>query len=509
MIPLSLHYERNSGEKTRFSLQILVLFLFLTAITANVAANPISPVQWTEVTRQIQYSPVSAGPVSSMEWTQATEHAQFADRGAHSTVVFDDSIWVIGGAVHPSPYFSEVWRSDNGITWTQVTRQAAFGQRAGHGSVVFDNKLWVIGGREGGSLKFRNDVWYSEDGITWNLATANASFSPRVEFGTTVYDNRIWIIGGNANDGTPVNDVWYSVDGITWTQATGHAGFSPRMQPSACVYNDKIWLTGGFDWKGVFNDVWTSEDGVKWTQVSPHAPFVPRRYQHMESAGGKIWVIGGFDGKKTLNDVWYTTDGVTWTKAVGQRMFPPRYSFTTAFFNNRLWVIAGTTGNDVWYSDELPFTATMSSQAPPVNQPTQLIVTRTIFPSSIKEGTDTVITITLQNKDKFPVHDIDILDTPPDDFPVVDGITRFTIPSIGPDDTRILTYTVRAKNAGTFRLNKTAVMYADEEGNYHLAYSDYTNVKVFPSLFEPVPEDPVDGFFQKIYTWINGFDLFR
>lgn len=505
----SLHYELNSGEKTRFFLRMLVLLLFLTAITANVAANPISPVQWTEVPRQIQYSPASAGPVSSMEWTQATEHAQFADRSAHSTVVFDDSIWVIGGAVHPSPYFSEVWRSDDGITWTQVTGQAAFGQRAGHRSVVFDNKMWVIAGRESGSLKFKNDVWYSEDGITWKLATANAPFSPRVEFATIVYDNRIWIIGGNANDGTPANDVWYSLDGITWTQATGHAGFSPRMQPSACVYNDKIWLTGGFDWRGVFNDVWTSEDGVKWTQVSPHAPFVPRRYQNMESAGGKVWVIGGYDGKNTLNDVWYTTDGIAWTQAVGQSIFPPRYSFTTAFFNNRLWVIAGTTGNDVWHSDELPSEATISEQTPPVNQSAHLIVTRTISPSSIKVKTDMVITITLQNKDILPVHDIDILDTPPDDFQVVDGITQFTIPSIGPDDTRILTYTVRAQNAGTFRLNKTAVMYADEEGNYHLTYSDYTNVKVFPSLLEPAPENPVDGFFQKITAWINGFDPLR
>jgi len=505
MMPLSLHYERNSGEKTRLfrRMFVLFLFLFLMVIIATGAANPISPVQWTEVTGQIPYSPVSAGPESSMKWTQATEHAQFAERGAHSTVVFDDSIWIIGGAVHPSPYFCEVWRSGDGITWMQVTRQAAFGQRAGHSSVVFDNKIWVIGGREGGSLKFRNDVWYSEDGITWKLATANASFSPRVEFATIVYDNRIWVIGGNANDGTPVNDVWYSRDGITWTQATGHAGFSPRMQSSACVYDDKIWLTGGFDWKGVFNDVWTSGDGVKWSQVSPHAPFVPRRYQTMESAGGKLWVIGGYDGKNTLNDVWYTTDGIAWTQAAGQRMFPPRYSFTTAFFNNRLWVIAGTTGNDVWYSDELASMATVYSQTSPVNPSAQLMVTRMVFPSSIKAGTDTVITITLQNKDKLPVHDIDILDTPPDDFLVVDGITRLTIPSIGPDDTRILKYTVRAKNAGTFRLNKTAVMYADEKGNYYLTYSDYTNVRVFPSLLKPAPENPVDGFFQKINAWIN------
>ena len=453
-----------------------------------------------------QVIPTQAVPSSAIEWTQATEHAQFSDRLGHSTVVFDNSLWVIGGVTPQYNYFSDVWRSDDGVTWNQVTPHAAFGQRYGQGSVVFNDKIWVIAGREGGSMKFKNDVWYSADGNTWKQATANAPFAPRVDFATIVYNNKIWIIGGNANDGTPVNDVWYSADGNTWKQATANAGFSPRMEPSAVVYNGKIWVTGGFDWKGVFNDVWTSEDGGKWTRISPHAQFTPRRYQNIETADGKLWVIGGTDGKNLLNDVWYTTDGNGWTQAAGQSMFPPRYGFTTAFFNNRLWVIAGTSGNDVWHSEDILSPVPASAPATVINQSVNIIVSKTILPLSIKQGTDAKVTITVLNKGTEPVHDIEILDLPEAEFPVVDGVTRYSARLIEPNDAIILTYTVHAAKAGSFRLNRTAVMYAEPDGNYTITYSNYGNVRVISPLIAPEPEDPVDDLFHGLLAWINGLD---
>ena len=50
-----------------------------------------------------------------------------------------------------------MWYSANGTTWTEATASAPFSKRDGHSSVVFDNKLWVIAGYDDGSLK--NDVW--------------------------------------------------------------------------------------------------------------------------------------------------------------------------------------------------------------------------------------------------------------------------------------------------------------------------------------------------------------
>jgi N-acetylneuraminic acid mutarotase len=65
------------------------------------------------------------------------------------------------------------------MTWTQATANAGWSKRAGHTSVVFDNKIWVIGGDEHSSSAYYNDVWHSSNGINWTQATANAGWQAR------------------------------------------------------------------------------------------------------------------------------------------------------------------------------------------------------------------------------------------------------------------------------------------------------------------------------------------
>ena len=45
---------------------------------------------------------------------------------------------------------------------TPVTAAAAFSGRSSHTTAVFDNKMWVIGGFDDSN---KNDVWYSADGL--------------------------------------------------------------------------------------------------------------------------------------------------------------------------------------------------------------------------------------------------------------------------------------------------------------------------------------------------------
>ena len=93
-------------------------------------------------------------------WTQATSAAAWPARDAHTTVVFNNKMWVIGG--YDGAYRNDVWYSADGATWTQATSAAGWTKRTGHTSVVFDNKMWVIGGYDGA---YRNDVWYSPSDI--------------------------------------------------------------------------------------------------------------------------------------------------------------------------------------------------------------------------------------------------------------------------------------------------------------------------------------------------------
>ena len=134
----------------------------------------------------------------------------------------------------------------------EVTKSAEWTGRNSHTSVVFDNKMWVIGGFDGSSR--RNDVWYSSDGASWTQATSSAGWAGRNIHTSVVFDNKMWVMGGN--DGSNrFNDVWYSSNGASWTQATSSAGWTGREGPTSVVFDNKMWVMGGYD--GSYrNDVW-------------------------------------------------------------------------------------------------------------------------------------------------------------------------------------------------------------------------------------------------------------
>jgi len=132
-----------------------------------------------------------------------------------------------------------------------------------HTSVVFDNKIWVLGGFDGSN--YLNDVWCSADGVNWTQATANAQWAARYGHTSVVLDNDIWVLGG------PQNDVWYSADGESWTKATDSAGWSARIWHASVVFDSKVWVLGG---KGSspWNDVWYSSGLAAPAAPTPISP---------------------------------------------------------------------------------------------------------------------------------------------------------------------------------------------------------------------------------------------
>ena len=92
---------------------------------------------------------------TGVDWTQATSAAGWSARFSHTSVVFDNKIWVMGG-----PIYHDVWYSTNGVNWTRATSAAGWSARRLHTSVVFDYKMWVMGGYDS-SGNYKNDVWYS------------------------------------------------------------------------------------------------------------------------------------------------------------------------------------------------------------------------------------------------------------------------------------------------------------------------------------------------------------
>lgn len=100
-----------------------------------------------------------------VRWERAAERASWAPRNHHTAVEFGGRVWVIGGWGLSGPKegnLNDVWSSSDGRTWRPATGQAPWLPRNGHTSVVFQNKMWVIGGWShfiGGASV--NDLWSS------------------------------------------------------------------------------------------------------------------------------------------------------------------------------------------------------------------------------------------------------------------------------------------------------------------------------------------------------------
>ncbi len=294
-------------------------------------------------------SSAASNDISKYTWKQikANNNQGWPVRDRHTSVVFKDKMWIIGGATTSSK--KDVWSSSDGINWTKVTDNTQWSRRQDHTSVVFNDKIWVIGGNDGGARK--NDVWSSSDGKNWTKETDNAQWSARREHTSVVFNSKIWVIGGD-DGGVRKNDVWSSSDGKNWTKATDNAGWSTRVLHSSVVFNGKIWVMGG-DGHGAVDtsDVWSSSDGKNWTKETGSA--WPARDSHSSVVfNGKMWVLGGNDnGNVRKNDVWSSSDGKNWTKETGLAEWPARNVHTSIVFGGKIWVMGGYDGsyrNDVW-----------------------------------------------------------------------------------------------------------------------------------------------------------------
>ena len=249
----------------------------------------------------------------------------------HTTLVFQDKLWIIGGRDANS---GRVLNSADGINWNLVTSNAAFLKKSNHSAVVFKDKMWVIGGENGNSSN-TNDVWSSSDGIIWEQATRNAAFLPRQGQSSVVFDNKMWVIGGHVNfTSQSINDVWFSEDGVNWSPATNNANFQILQNHTTVVFNNKMYNISG-------NLVRFSTDGRFWQIVSEIPTFGATRQHHASVVfDNKLWAIGGLNAADQ-RDVWFSKDGIRWTLNTNRANFNERSKHTAITFNDKLWVIGG------------------------------------------------------------------------------------------------------------------------------------------------------------------------
>lgn len=312
-------------------------------------------------------------------WNEATANASWSPRYGMGGAVFNNEMWVVGGAWGISGsvtnYYGGVYNSSNGSQWNQTvgdSNTSHFGERYSPGVLSFVNKLWVIGGNQNGTLK--NDVWNSSDGSNWTPVITSPLFTPREDFISIVYNNSIYIIGGW--DGKPEADIWTTPDGTNWTQVipvvnTGAVanytlGFTPRWGSAATVFNGKIWILegdGGNPYTvstlaGSSNgDAWTF-DGTTLTLVGLGSDLgslpYPMLYHQVTANNGLLWLTpGSAPGALTYDGYYTSSDGINWSGSASPYL--PRCGHVALSYNSHDWVMGGY-NNQCWTPPNCPIT---------------------------------------------------------------------------------------------------------------------------------------------------------
>jgi len=301
---------------------------------------------------------------TEFHWFQAP-NAPWSGRGLHATVVFRDTIWLIGGVVWDSAsgrYIgsSEIWCSPNGRDWMLITDSAPWGGIRGHTLTVHNDALYLIGGLiypvAGSDTGIINrKAWRSTDGRHWNVVCDSTPF--RVRYHTAIsYRGFLWVLGGSQGIRVSnfTNKIWRSADGREWILANENPSWAPRCSHTTTLFRDSLWLIGGELGAGDSFYIWRSADGVTWFGLFPRPGWYYADHVSLEFYN-KLWVIGGNDCWKPTRSVWFSDDGHNWT-FLDSAPWPRRACHTGVILRDTLWIFGGYCEtlcfNDVWYLAE-------------------------------------------------------------------------------------------------------------------------------------------------------------
>jgi hypothetical protein len=214
---------------------------------------------------------------------------------------FRGKLWMLGGMRTWDDFRHDVWSSENGTEWKQVVVNAQWSKRRWHSVVVFDDRLWVIGGalssgfRDKTPTEFVNDVWSSADGIEWRLENESTPLVFESGLTAVVFRNEILAVSGTGQ-------VWSSKNAKDWKQIARDLPWAGNGGSGTLVFDEKVWVLGGIN----RTEAWSSIDGKLWRREFSAAPWSKRNTEYSVVFKDKIWL---FSGKTGREDSW---DGAIW-----------------------------------------------------------------------------------------------------------------------------------------------------------------------------------------------------
>jgi hypothetical protein len=177
---------------------------------------------------------------------------QFSPREDFGAVVNNGLMWVIGG-FDGAGGRNDVWSSPDGVNWTLALADGAggptqFSKRWGLSSLVYNNSFWVIGGANGPGSGLATaaygDVWNSNNGSTWTQVTNKLNltyYDQTVSSGGLIVLTLGYVLENNG----PQDWLATTSDGINWNNTT--ATYPARFYHLSLAYNNQVWVIGGCD----------------------------------------------------------------------------------------------------------------------------------------------------------------------------------------------------------------------------------------------------------------------
>jgi hypothetical protein len=285
---------------------------------------------------------------------------KFSQRSGHTSLVFDNKMWVIGG-YDGEDYLSDVWSSEDGENWILDAEIVPWVGRANHAAVVYENKMWIFGGQVGpsGMGSMTADIWSSDDGVIWN----NEGSLPMGLSGhsVTVHNDLLWLTGGIDEFNNYYETTWFAESDLNWSDIGTFYTWESRIDHTTLSYNDQLWLFGGYArillTLTTFRDIYYMDDFNDWYDRGGLYEDAVRQEQTALVFSSKMWLLGGTDESDTYaNDVWSTSDGTNWDSETFSAEWKGRASHSSVVFDGQMWVIGGYDGNDylndVWSSED-------------------------------------------------------------------------------------------------------------------------------------------------------------
>jgi len=327
----------------------------------------------------------TAGNVGT--WTTSGVNAFSTPRSGHTSVVYNDYIYVIGGdtgSLNATTQYAPIDPANGNIgTWNTSANNFTTA-RSLHASVVYNGYLYIIGGNNGTTQLADTQKALictgSNSGVggcgstvgdigIWASAGANFS-TPRDSLGAVAYNGYVYILGGST--GTQQSIVQYAVinsDGTIGAWVSNTSLNAVRSAAGATVYNGYIYITGGFS-GGYSNGVYSAKinnNGAGFVGSStsttaltnPSSGSPAGRYSFASVAyKGYLYSIGGdISGIGYSNSIQYalictgsnsgvggcgSTPGAlgTWTTAANS-FSTGRAGLAAAVYNGNLYVVGG------------------------------------------------------------------------------------------------------------------------------------------------------------------------